>query len=283
MKRKIDIAMSNPGTLGIIAGSGDIPSRLAEACAKAGRDCFVLMFEGNPVAESLSTIPHAKIRIGAVGEAFAALHAAGVSEVTLAGRITRPSLANLRPDATAAKLLARIGTSYFGGDDKLLKTVIGFLEEEGFKVIGADEILGDILAPLGPLGKILPDKKAQADIKLGVKVAKALGALDVGQAVIVQRQMVLGVEAVEGTDALIARCAHLRPEGTGGVLIKVKKPGQERRVDLPAVGVATLENLHRAGFVGIAVEAGASLVIDRKEVAKRADALGLFILGFTLD
>lgn len=268
-------------TLGIIAGSGDLPLRMLDACKKQGRSVFVLVFDGSDVQPAVFDAPHARVRFGAVGDALAKLRTAGVEDLVLAGRITRPPLADLRPDAAASKLLARLGTSFFGGDDKLLKAVVKYLEEEGFRIVGAETILGDVLAPIGPIGKVLPDRKSQDDIALGVEVAKALGALDVGQAVVVQRGMVLGVEAVEGTDALIARCAELRPEGSGGVLVKVKKPQQETRVDLPAIGITTVENLHRAGFAGIAVEAGSALIIGLQDVARLADELGLFIIGFT--
>jgi DUF1009 family protein len=113
-------------------------------------------------------------------------------------------------------------------------------------------------------------------------MARAIGALDIGQAVIVQNGQVLGVESIEGTDALITRCAPLKLEPTGGVLVKVKKPQQEKRVDLPTIGISTVERIAECGFAGIAVEAGASLIIGRREVARRADALGIFIVGFSI-
>lgn len=265
--------------LGIIAGSGDLPERIVGQCKQQNRPVFVLAFEGNEVSDALT--PDARVRFGAIGEALNLLRQAGVQDVVLAGRITRPSLADLRPDAMAARLLARIGTAFFSGDDSLLAAIVAFLEEEGFRVLGADEILGDILAPQGLVGHVLPDKQARKDIELGAKAARALGALDVGQAVIVQRGMVLGVEAVEGTDALIARCGLLKVEGGGGVLVKMKKPAQERRVDLPTIGIATVENMYAAGFAGIALEAGGSQIIDKTQVSRHADALGIFILGFS--
>jgi UDP-2,3-diacylglucosamine hydrolase len=160
-----------------------------------------------------------------------------------------------------------------------LTAVIREFEGEGFRVIGADHLLGSALATAGPLGRHLPDAQAEDDIALGFRVVRALGMLDIGQAAVVQQGLVLGVEAIEGTDALIARCAALRREGPGGVLVKAPKPGQERRADLPTIGRRTVEGAAAAGLRGIAVEAGASFVIDRAVVAAAADRAGLFVVG----
>ena len=124
-----------------------------------------------------------------------------------------------------------------------------------------------------------PDAQALADIEHGQRLARALGALDIGQAVVVQQGLVLGVEAIEGTDALLRRCAALRREGPGGVLVKVEKPGQEQRADRPTIGPQTVALAAEAGLRGIAVEAGATIVLDRDEVVAAADRAGLFVLG----
>jgi hypothetical protein len=187
-------------------------------------------------------------------------------------------LAALRPDWRAAKMLARIGLRALG-DDGFLSAIIKEFELEGFHVVGVHDLLGSLLAPEGPLGKIAPDTQAEADIERGLEVAHALGAVDVGQAVVVQQGIVLGLEAAEGTDALIERAGRLQGEGAGGVLVKAVKPGQERRADLPTVGVATVQACARAGLRGIAVEAGMALVIDRPAVATAADDAGLFVAG----
>jgi len=141
------------------------------------------------------------------------------------------------------------------------------------------DLLGSLPAPEGPIGAITPDAQASADIERGFEVAHALGAVDVGQGVVVQQGIVLGLEAVEGTDALIERAGRLQREGPRGVLVKTAKPGQERRADLPTVGVATVEACARAGLRGIAVEAGMALIIDRSAVAAAAERAGLFVVG----
>jgi hypothetical protein len=201
-----------------------------------------------------------------------------VTELVLAGGIRRPSLAALRPDWRAAKLLARVGYRALG-DDGLLSAVVKELEQEGFRVIAADQLLDRALVPEGPFGQLRPDQQSQADIERGVRIARTLGALDVGQAVIVQQGLVLGVEAIEGTDDLLRRCAALRREGPGGVLVKVEKPGQERRADRPTIGLRTVLLAGETGLRGIAVEANATIVLDRDEVIRAADRTGLFLVG----
>ncbi|HEX7007391.1 MAG TPA: UDP-2,3-diacylglucosamine diphosphatase LpxI [Alphaproteobacteria bacterium] len=264
--------------LGIVAGGGALPGLIAAACQASGRPFFVLALEGHADAARLADLPHAWIRLGAAGRGIELLKEAGVEEIVMAGSVRRPSLATLRPDARTALFLAKIGRAAFG-DDGLLGAIVRMLEEEGFRVVGADDILGDLVAVEGVYGAVAPDAEAMADIERGVVVARAIGSLDIGQAAVVQQGVVLGVEAIEGTDALIARCAALRREGRGGVLVKVKKPGQETRVDLPVIGATTVANAAAAGLCGIAVEAGAALVIDRAAVVEAADRAGLFVVG----
>lgn len=267
------------GRLGIVAGSGELPKRLLEVCRAQGRDAFVLALEGHTDSVWVADLPHVWIRLGAAADGFTALRAAGVTDVVFAGPVRRPSLASLMPDLRAAKFLARVGMRALG-DDGLLSAIVKEFEAEGFHVVGADEVLTDIVAPAGAIGSLLPDESAQADIARGLAVVRALGALDIGQAVVVEAGVVLGVEAIEGTDELIARTAKLKREGRRrGVLVKAKKPGQERRVDLPTIGAGTVERVAAAGLAGIALEAGSALVLDRNEVAREADAKGIFVVG----
>ena len=267
-----------PPKLGILAGGGDLPARLASACRGIARDVFVVVFEGISDASSVENADHAWTRLGAVGRTVELLHAAKVEDVVLAGPIKRPSLRAIGLDARGTRLLARLLPGG-RGDDSVLSLIVRELEGEGFRVVGVDDILVDLLAPEGPIGTLTPDDDSRADITAGITIARALGAVDVGQAVVVQQGVVLGVEAVEGTDALIARCGGLRREGSGGVLVKLSKPGQDRRADLPTIGVHSVEGARDAGLKGIAVEAGRSLVVDRADVAAAADAAGLFVVG----
>lgn len=265
-------------TLGIIAGSGSLPAQLIDACEATGRRFFVIAFEGGET-ELISHVPHAIVRIGAVGDTLKYLRSAGVKEVVMAGAIKRPSLASLKPDGAGASLIKKIGSAFFAGDDALLKTVVNFLEAEGFTVIGADEVLGGLIAAEGTLGNVKPDEQAMKDIVHGLRVAHMIGELDIGQAVIVENGYVLGMEAAEGTDALIERCGKLKRASNVGVLVKGKKPAQEERVDMPSIGPRTIEKLHEGGFVGVAIEAGAGLIIQKEKLLAKADKYGIFVLG----
>lgn len=264
--------------LAILAGGGTLPARIAEAVRGRGREVFVVAFDGHTDPQTVVGLPHLWSRFGAAGTILRRLHQEGVGEVVLAGPVKRPSFTELMPDWRTARFLARVGTRALG-DDGLLRAVVREVEEDGFRVVGLHELLKDLLTVAGPVGHLLPDPDAERDIARGVEVARALGSLDVGQGAVVQQGIVLAVEAIEGTDAMLGRCAGLTRPGLGGVLVKVKKPRQDRRIDLPTMGVTTVERAAAAGLRGIAVEAGGSLLVDRAAVAEAADRLGLFVLG----
>jgi DUF1009 family protein len=270
---------SGESRLGIIAGSGGLPRRLIETCRATGRAVFVLALEGEAELETVAEVTHAWCRMGAAAKALGLLRDNGVTDLVLAGSIKRPTLTSIRPDWRAAKFFAKVGYRLLG-DDGLLSAIAKELEIEGFHLIGAHELLDDAAAvPEGPLGCFRPSVEAESDIARGIHIARAIGALDIGQAVVVQQGLVLGVEAIEGTDALLRRCAGLRRDGPGGVLVKVEKPGQETRVDRPTIGPQTIRLAAEAGLQGIAIEAGTTLLLDRDEVIRAADAAGLFIVG----
>ena len=265
--------------LGIIAGSGGLPRRLIESCRATGREVFVLALEGEAEPETVSNVAHAWCRIGAAAKGLKLLRDNGVVDLVIAGGVRRPSLSAIRPDWRATKFFAKVGYRLLG-DDGLLSAIAKELEIEGFRLIGAHELLDErAAAPEGPLGRVNPNTDAMTDIARGIAIARAIGALDIGQAVVVQQGLVLGVEAIEGTDALLRRCTGLRREGPGGVLVKIEKPGQETRIDRPTVGPQTVRLAAEAGLAGIAVEAGSTLMIDRDRVVREADAAGLFVIG----
>jgi len=268
-----------PAKLGILAGGGSLPARLARAAEAAGRPVFVVAFEGQSDRAALEGLPQMWARLGGAGPVLDRLHAEGVEELVFAGPVRRPSLPDLAPDWRAARFFAKVGLRALG-DDGLLRAVAHELEQtEGFRIIGLHQVIDGLLVPPGPIGTLVPDQQAVGDIERGLAVAKGLGALDVGQAVVVQQGLVLGVEAIEGTDALIQRCGPLQRGGPGGVLVKCRKPQQDDRLDLPTVGVTTVERAAAAGLRGIALEAGATLVVEREQVAARADQLGLFVIA----
>ena len=264
--------------LGIVAGSGSLPEALIESCRKNGRPVFVLALKGQADPSILKGINGQFIRLGAVGQAIRLCRKAGVKDIVFIGGVRRPSLAEIRPDWKAVRMLFRVGFRLLG-DDNLLKIILSEAEKQGFHVCGIDSVMPELLATEGTYGRVKPDKSDRADVAQGIRVAKLLGQADVGQAVIVQHGLVLAVEGIEGTAALIKRTADLKRKGGGGVLVKVAKPQQDRRVDLPTIGPDTVRAVHKAGLKGIAIESGSALIVRRDEMIHLADRLKIFVMG----
>ncbi len=261
--------------LGIIAGGTTLPGLLARSAIEGGRDVFIIALKGQAEPNVVETFDHAWVRMGAAGKALEHLRRKGVEEIVLAGPVTRPTLGELVPDRRAARFLAT--GAFSRGDDGLLSAIVQLLEkEEGFRVVGIPDILDDIDAPPGVLGERAPDSREEEDIRRGMAVLEALDLVDVGQAVVVQNGVVLGIEAVEGTDALISRAGELARPGAGPVLVKFSKAGQELRADQPVTGPGTVESCVKAGFSGIAVEAGNSLIVDLADTIAAANRHKLF-------
>lgn len=269
---------TDPSTLGILAGGGTLPRRLADAARGSRRPVFLIAFKGQTDPATVADLPHAWVRMGEAGRAIAELKQAGVVDLVMAGPVRRPSWSEIGLDWRGAQIVARIGARALG-DDGLLSAVARELESEGFRLIGANDLLADTLVGAGILGRCAPDEQGRADIAHGIQIARALGRLDVGQSVVVQQGLVLGVEAIEGTDALLARVKDLSRAGAGGVLVKIAKPQQDRRMDLPTVGPRTLELAGVAGLRGVAVEAGGTIMIDPAACIATADRLDLFLVG----
>lgn len=265
--------------LGILAGGGPLPGRVAAAAQAAGRSVFLVGLEGFAEQAVLAPYPHATARLGAAGRILTLLRAHRCRDLVLVGPVKRPSFLDLRPDAEGARILGRIGRAAFAGDDGLLAAVVRVLADEGFRVLGAHEILTEAVGPSGVLSRVRPDAQAMADLSRAARVCALLGEADVGQACVVQQGIVLCVEAAEGTDAMLARAAGLARPGPGGVLLKLVKPGQERRADLPTIGPETLRAAAAAGLRGVGFEAGGTLLTDRDATIAAADAAGLFLIG----
>jgi UDP-2,3-diacylglucosamine hydrolase len=276
--------VSPPRTLGILAGGGPLPGRVAAAAAAAGRKVFIVGLEGFAERGVIAPWPHVFLRMGAARGILGALRENHCQDLVLIGPVRRPSFLDARPDAVGAKIIARIGRSAFAGDDGLLSAVIRVLGEEGFRVLGMHEILNEALGPRGLLSRIGPNATAMADIKRGIAVTRALGSVDVGQGCVVGAGVVIAVEAVEGTDAMLSRCGGLldamEMAKPAGVLVKSVKPGQDRRADLPTIGPETIRRAAEAGLAGIAYDPGGTILTDREACIALADESGLFLLGF---
>lgn len=271
-------------TLGIIAGGGELPLAIAESARDAGRDVFILALSG--ADEGLSRFPLENTGIGELGKSLSLLKKHACEEVTFAGRVSRPEWSDLKLDARGALALPKVAAAALKGDDALMRAMLAIFEKEGFRVVGTADAAPDLIASAGIYGRHKPDPQAQADIAQARDVVRRMGELDIGQAAAVADGLVLAVEAAEGTDAMLERLPLLSknlrgtPQKRRGVLVKAPKPGQERRVDLPVIGVRTIELASAGGLAGVAVEAGAALIMRKSRIVEAADRLGLFVMAF---
>ena len=266
--------------LGVVAGGGTLPLRVMQAASAMGRPVHVVVLEGHGDPAAYVGQSHVTLRWGLAAQMLSWLKQHGVREVVLAGTVARPSLLSLRPDAASMKLIGRIGRAAFNGDDSILRAVMKVLGEEGFEVLGAQALLTGLLPEAALLAGPMPDDVARADIARGLAVCHAMGAVDVGQAVIVQQGLVLGVEAIEGTDALILRAGALKREGPAPILVKALKPTQSKLADLPTIGPKTVETARTAGLRGLAFQANGTILLERDATIAAAEAAGIFLLAF---
>ncbi|GAB4521840.1 MAG: LpxI family protein [Amphiplicatus sp.] len=276
--------MAGRGKLGVIAGGGALPLRIVEGCVRRGEAVYVIRLAGCAEA-AMTAFPGEDCGLGEAGKIIGALRREGCERVALAGVVRRPSFRSLKLDGRGAALLPRVLAAATRGDGALLNLLVAELGAEGFRVVGAEEALGELAAPAGVMGAHAPSADDLADMRKAAALIAALGPFDAGQGAVVAGGLVLAVEAAEGTDAMLARCAAAPvPQGAArsarGVLVKRPKPGQDRRIDLPTLGVETVRRAHAAGLAGIAVEAGAALIVDADETIAEADRLSLFLYGF---
>lgn len=272
--------------VGIVAGSGRLPLEVAEGLVAAGLRPYVLMLVGEADPSSgLARFDHEPFEVGGFLKLPAVLAARGIRHLVLAGGVSRrPSLREVPISLALVRILPSVLRGLARGDDGMLKLLIDFLERQGLTVIGAHEIVPDLLATNGAMTRAKPGSSDQADLSAALTAARAIGALDIGQGAVAIGGRVIALEGAEGTEGLLSRVATMRSSGRlaakrRGVLVKCAKPGQELRVDLPTIGPATIDQAHAAGLAGIGVEAGKSLVLDHGRMVERADALGLFVVG----
>ena len=276
-----------PGCLAIIAGHGSLPQRIADQRAAAGLPYLLVIFPGCH-EDWMDAHPHQHHAFERAGALFRGLKAEGVTHVVFAGAMTRPRLKPWRADLKALGLFGRAVRLLGRGDDAMLRGFAGFFEAEGLTMIGPHELLGEAMTVRsGALGRHAPAPQDLTDAAHGAAIVAALGPLDVGQGAVVAGGLCLAVEAIEGTDLMLARLADLpadRREAVpppSGVLFKGPKPGQDRRLDMPAIGPETVRGAAAAGLNGIVVAAGETLLMDEAETRAAADAAGIFVYGAT--
>ena len=272
--------------LGLIAGGGELPRAVAESVKESGGAVFVVGLRGL-CGDWAEDFPHEWVSLGEPGRALKALKTADADRVLLAGRVDRPKFSELRLDAKGVMVMPKVLAAARQGDDALLRLLVDLFESEGFRALGVAEAAPGLVAQEGPLGRIEPNDEQRADIGRAFGIVRALGALDVGQAAVVCDGLALAVEAAEGTDQMIARIGGLReslrgtPDRKRGVLVKALKPTQDAKTDMPVIGRETVRRAAEAGLAGIALEAGKSLIVDKRAVRDEADRLGLFVAGVT--
>ena len=282
--------MSPNDPIGIVAGGGSLPGEIARSLAARNIPMHVIWVEGSAEPE-LKAYPHTVVNWASLGRAVAALRSAGVSDVLFVGKTARPVWRTARPDFTfLAALPAVIGILKAGGDDAVLRGLLALFEKKGFQIAAVGEIAPELLVERGHLAGPSPNARDDGDIAKGLALVAALGRHDIGQGAIVSGGIIEAIEGAEGTDRMIARVAERRRAGGGdpakvraGVLVKRPKPGQDLRVDLPAIGPDTVAAAARAGLSGLAVMAGHVLTAQRRELIARANANKLFILGVAGD
>lgn len=273
--------------LAIVAGGGDLPRRVAEQARRSGRNPLVVGLKGFVDPALVAEYTGSELSVGELGRLIQLMRKEGCEEMVFAGSLKRPDFSSLKLDLKGVQSLPKILAAAKKGDDALLRAVMDVFADAGFRIIGADDVLDDLRVGAGALGSHSPTAEHWPDIRRAAEVAKVSGSLEIGQGAISCAGLILAVEAQEGTDRMLARIPDLVPEIRGtpeirrGVLVKRPKPQQERRIDLPTIGLTTVEGAARACLAGIAVEARAALVVDREQVAAAANAAGIFIYGFT--
>ncbi len=264
--------------IAIIAGNGSIPFYLIKECIKQKREYCLIIIDGHGKKLSEKFKPDFIVSLAKMGKAINFVNDLKVKDIVMVGSVTRPSLNKLLPDLWTAKLIAKISTK-IGGDDTILSSLTKALEYEGFNIIAPEDILPSLLCPEGTLGVYKPNENNMNDIIKGCKIAKIIGLNDIGQSIVIENGHVLAVEAAEGTDNMIKRSKVLKKEEKGGVLVKVIKPQQDRRIDRPVIGIDTIKTAWEAGLDGLALENNEILILNINEVIKYANEKGLFIEG----
>lgn len=276
--------MENIERIGVVAGNGKLPISIVKECEKKNIKPFVVLLKDFANAENYKTYKYISINFGDVGKAISFFRKNKVKNIVFAGGVKKPDLKTIWPDLKGFFLLIKLLKCKIFGDDTILQTTIKFLEKEGFKILPVDKIMADIKIQAGIAGKIkLPNNDYENDINLGIKVLKQIGDLDIGQSIVIQNGIVIGIECIEGTEKLIKRCGQLKyTTGRKPILVKIKKSKQTRKIDLPAIGEDTILQVKQAGFAGIAIDCDNGLVIDKESVIDLADKNGIFIKGIKI-
>lgn len=270
--------------VGLIAGGGELPFAVIEGCRAAGHDVYVIALAGTHVdlPPDVEFLTFDMAKLGRITKTFKKMDC---THICFAGNVERPDFTSLKPDFKGLRRLPGVISAARHGDDALLSYLLSSFESDGFKIIAPQDLCAHVLMPGGHLGSVEMASVHRHDSEKACRIARQIGALDIGQGAVVCEGLVLAVEAQEGTDNMLRRIATLpesirgTPAARRGVLAKMVKPGQETRVDLPTIGLKTIELADAAGLAGIVTEGGRSFVFSKAQLTLKADAAGIFIAG----
>jgi DUF1009 family protein len=270
--------------IGVIAGSGAFPLEIAASIQRSGNSVFIVGLRGF-AERGVRSFSHVYADMLDPHRILDALRQRGISKLVLAGGVARPGPMALFSIYTFFRNRDELRRIVSGGDDRILRGVIRLFNDEGFEVLGVDQVAPDLLAPLGRLGQVKFIDENKADIELALQCLTTMGRFDFGQGVVVGGGRILAIEGPEGTDAMLRRVRDLQKnrrvslERPSAILVKASKPDQDRRVDLPAIGPKTVQSAAKAGLIGIAVAAHDVILVEKERLIKDADRKGIFIAG----
>ncbi|ADE30287.1 LpxI family protein [Rickettsia prowazekii] len=263
--------------LGMIAGRGSLPHLIACNYIKQGGKCYIAAIKDETNIEQIKEFEYKIFKIGMVGEAIRYFQDHNVENIIFIGGINRPNFKNLAVDKIGRLLLFKIVEQKIRGDDSLLKIVANFFESYGFKVISSNQIYQNQQCNSNIITNTTITNSDKNDIELGIKVLNHLSLFDIAQSVIVKNGYILGIEAAEGTDNLIVRCADLRKKSHGGILVKIPKLGQDNRLDMPTIGPNTIKNLAKYNYQGLAIQKNNVIIVEEELTIKLANKHKIFI------
>jgi UDP-2,3-diacylglucosamine hydrolase len=271
--------------IGIIAGAGTLPFVVAAAAQARGLKPVLFAIRGFCDPAPLAAYAHHWVALGQWGRLMRLLRAEQCRDVVFIGALVRPAFSEIRLDFGTLRVIPRIAAALRGGDDHLLSGIARIFEDHGFRLVGIQDVVPEVLMPEGLLGRTAPDADASADIEKGLSALRAMSPFDIGQALVIINGHIVAVEDVEGTDGLLARIARLRDLGRirarpgSGVLVKAAKANQDLRFDLPTLGPKTVEGVVAAGLRGVAIAAGKAIVAEPQKIVEIAERAGVFVAG----
>ena len=264
--------------IGLIAGNGQFPLLIAQAAQSKGWEVCAVGYQGETdplLADHVTVLEW--LYLGQIKKMIKFFRVNGIKDAVMIGGVTKTKMfTNVRPDTKAISLIAGMRHTH---DDAILRAFADLLEKEGIRIHASTFLLPELLAPAGVWTRRKPSRSELEDIRLGWKIAKEIGRLDIGQCVVVAGGTILAVEAIEGTDAAITRGGALA-KGEA-IVVKVCKPNQDTRFDIPAIGQNTMETMHKAEIKSLAVEAGKAVVFDRDTMIQYANQCGMTIIALS--